>query len=310
MASISFRSEPASVHVSSAEESSSLHMTIPLSRPHETALCETWWSDKPVTTGAHGPVHYAHDGEVIVCATTLGHHSVFADVVADAYRHTFEVLTELGFTKIFRVWNYIENINAANSDGLEIYRDFCLGRANAFSEFEAFAHSMPAATGIGSTGSGICYYLLATRDLAVEHVENSLQIPAYEYPKRYGPKSPSFARATRVTESVESAATNATSLYISGTASIRGHLTIHEGDLAQQFDVTIENMNHLVDKTYGGERSLKDASNVKVYYRHATDLSFLQQHCAEVFGSRAPIAFFNVDICRSDLLVEIEAIIN
>ncbi len=58
---------------------------------------------------------------------------------------------------------------------------------------------MPAATGIGTSGEGVGFYFLTCRDgeRAVKHVENS---PAYRYPLQYGPKSPSFARGTLLSD--------------------------------------------------------------------------------------------------------------
>jgi hypothetical protein len=45
---------------------------------------------------------------------------------------------------------------------------------------------------------------------------------------------------------------------------------------------------------------------VKVYVRHAADLDEVRRRCATVF--RGPVACFVTDLCRSDLLVEIEGI--
>ena len=83
-------------------------------------------------------------------------------------------------------------------------------------------------------------FLLARRTRDTVNVENPLQMPAYEYPDTYGPRSPSFARATTVTTA------GVASLYVSGTASIRGHRTVG-ATLEEQIKVTMENIDALLD---------------------------------------------------------------
>jgi len=59
-------------------------------------------------------------------------------------------------------------------------------------------------------------------------LENPRQISAYRYPRDYGPDSPTFSRAAIA------AATVGQQLFISGTASILGHESVHIGDAGAQ----------------------------------------------------------------------------
>jgi hypothetical protein len=45
----------------------------------------------------------------------------------------------------------------------------------------------------------------------------------------------------------------------------------------------------------------------KVYVRHAADLPVIQAELCSALGSSAPVIYLKADICRQDLLVEIEA---
>ena len=54
----------------------------------------------------------------------------------------------------------------------------------------------PARAMVGSTASVV----FAATEATPRHFENPLQVPAYEYPGEYGPRSPSFARATVVAQ--------------------------------------------------------------------------------------------------------------
>jgi len=192
-------------------------------------------------------------------------------------------------------WNTVSRINEPNLDGLDTYQDFCRGRAEAFDLSPVRLSSMPAATGVGGHGDGVVVYLLARRTSAHVAVENSRQIPAYRYPRRYGPRSPSFARA----------ALDDGRLYLSGTASILGHETVHHDDVVAQCRTTFANLTTLV-RSQGAE--LSALKMIKVYVRHESDLAVVQAQCTKVFSADAQIAYLLVDLCRSDLLVEIEAV--
>ncbi|WP_051393191.1 FkbO/Hyg5 family chorismatase [Glycomyces arizonensis] len=306
LAEITYRSAPASLAIAEGPAGGGhLAMTIPMARHGESGYRESWRGTSPPETGDRDDVLYACTGEAILCATAIEHRTVYAPSVERRYRAVFDLLEERGYRRLLRVWNFIETINAVNADDLEVYRDFCKGRADAFSANPEFCRSMPAATGIGSTGSGIAFFLLAVKDIEVRHIENRRQTPAYEYPEQYGPRSPSFARASAITTRPGAERT----LYISGTASILGHETVHDGDIEKQCATTAENIAELIDSCYGGAKDLKDATTVKAYVRHAHHVPYVRAFCEEVFGTEASLAVFNVDICRSDLLVEIEAVV-
>jgi chorismatase len=211
------------------------------------------------------------------------------------------------------MWNFIDGINADNADRLEVYRDFCLGRAAAFDQLGVLAGQLPAATGIGSRGGGIAFYLVATRTGRQVNIENGRQVPAYHYPRLHGPRSPSFARATYLLP--EGAEESTGRIYVSGTASIVGHLTMHAGDITRQCQETLANITHLVSAdnlaAHGVHRghTLTDLRDIKIYVRHHEHIETVREICTGAFDAAAEIFFLNADICRADLLVEIEAVI-
>ena len=73
-------------------------------------------------------------------------------------------------------------------------------------------------------------------------IENPRQTSAYHYPPKFGKHSPIFSRAC------SGAARQRPSLFISGTASIVGHETIHPGDVRAQTRETMANINALLDE--------------------------------------------------------------
>nr|QGA89383.1 CH-Hyg5 type chorismatase [Streptomyces conglobatus] len=274
---------------------------------------ERWTVDQPVHTGTENGLVYAHTDDYLFCAGYIPAQGTYTDATRTAYAAVFELVERLGYPSIFRMWNLIGRINEPNAEGLEVYRDFCRGRAQAFEQYTAEGRDMPAATGIGARGEGIGFYFLASRSGSRTNIENNRQIPAYHYPEQYGPKPPSFARATRLTP--RGAKDDAAHLYISGTAAILGHQTVHADSIDKQCQVALENIEHLIGdhnlKEHGIVRGhqLSDLSLVKVYVRHRDDMPLVRDACREAFPEPVDIAYFNVDICRSDLLVEIEGII-
>jgi enamine deaminase RidA (YjgF/YER057c/UK114 family) len=133
-------------------------------------------------------------------------------------------------------------------------------------------------------------------------VENPRQVPAYKYSRRYGPRPPCFARATVL-------AGKSPRLLVGGTASVRGEASVHVGDLAAQFQETLENMTALLRAAPGAaaDAGLDQFSDVRVYYVRPTDLPPLKKMCDEAF-SKAELEYIRADLCRQDLLVEIEGV--
>lgn len=286
-----------------------VELPVHLTRRPEHEFLEPWTASGPVVTGQYEELVYAKDDERLFCAFHIPGAESYASQVEKAYTHIFELIEDLGFPELFRMWNYIGSINDPNGFGMETYRDFCVGRAEAFARY---SKGMPAATGIGALSPGITCYLLSSRVGDAVHIENPQQIPAYKYPDRYGPKSPSFARATYLSPSEVNR--HQPRLFISGTASIIGHESQHIGDIAAQCDTALANIEKLIgsDNLARHDVPVKrdDLSfdTVKVYVRRPEDIPLVAGKCARYFDDpNSRIAYLNVDICRSELLVEIEA---
>lgn len=281
-------------------------------RPDETqgAFSEVWCSDNEVQCGTNNELFFAHDGFHLFCAGTIAKSSLCRSLTKTAYSNAFKLMEELGYRQLFRMWNFIPDINKNNAADLETYRDFCAGRSEAFAECADKVMQMPAATGIGMADGQISFYFLAARAHQVIHLENPRQIPAYTYPRAYGPKSPSFSRATVLHH--EHAPDR--SIFVAGTASIIGHATVFADDIEKQCDVTLENIallvseKNLADHLVSGSGKLPDMRGVKVYVRRASDIPYVRQRCREIFAEDA-FKILNVDVCRADLLVEIEGIV-
>lgn len=282
-------------------------VTVHTAQGHDQAFQEVWTSTQEVRKGRYGDIVYGHDGETLFCGLEIAEADRYRASVEKAYATMQMLLRDLGY-RPFRMWNYISRINEPNADGLERYRDFSQGRAEAFEAAgENWMAELPAATGIGSLSGGVVICCLATRSQQPRHFENPRQMPAYHYPRQYGPRSPSFARATLLPGS-----TGADSLYVSGTASVVGHRTVHPDDIREQCNTTVDNLNHLlahVGRSIGKDVGIKDFRFAKAYVRHAEDIPYVEKEMRQVFGPDTELRLLNVDICRDDLLVEVEGLV-
>lgn len=283
-------------------------------------FAEVWPAQGAVLSGTDEGIVHARDGVHMFCAGRIDPADEYVKAARDAYTTTLDLLASFGYTEIFRIWNVIGRINDDNAEGLEIYRDFCRGRAEAFESCAPDTSRIPAASGVGAVGEGISFYLLATRPGRTTAIENPLQVPAYRYPARYGPKSPTFARASHVRSThvrsnhVGSTHVPADHIYVSGTAAIRGHESLHLGDVEAQCRMSLDNIARLLAPEnitrYGlaGPTGLASMRQVRVYVREQADMPVVERMCRDAFPAGSELTFLNVDLCRRELLVEIEGI--
>jgi enamine deaminase RidA (YjgF/YER057c/UK114 family) len=205
-----------------------------------------------------------------------------------------------------RIWNYVPAINEPGPDGLENYCVFCRGRSMAFEKLygDGFKARLPSASAVGTKSAALTVAFAACR-VQPRHVENPLQIPAYDYPSEYGPRAPCFARATVVLEG------DRANVFISGTAAIRGHSTVFPEDTRQQLDCTLENMREISAACglgTGLDQGGSSMRHFKVYLRRAADQPLAAATLEERLLSKTDrVAYLRADLCRTSLQVEIEA---
>jgi chorismate lyase/3-hydroxybenzoate synthase len=280
-------------------------------------LCEVWRVAGPHSALSSGNtrqtrVNYRYCDDLLFGSITIAEQGDANDeakellhATAMAYRDMFKVLEETDHRHLIRIWNYLPEINR-EAGGDERYRLFNSARQMAFRDSgRATMGTVPAASALGSpAGSPISIYFLAARRPA-RMIENPRQTSAYHYPPKFGRHSPIFSRACVWGDSGNS------KLFVSGTASIVGHETIHPGDVVAQTRETMVNIGALLgeaNRVVGSARYSPERLNLKVYLRCPNDLPAIQATLAESLGSAARIVYVQADVCREDLLVEIEAV--
>jgi enamine deaminase RidA (YjgF/YER057c/UK114 family) len=226
----------------------------------------------------------------------------------------------VGFHQIVRTWYYLGGI-AENDGPLQRYQEFNRARSDFFAPIrfgsgQTQSHESkriyPASTGIGTEGRGIMMSAIAIAtdrsDIRAVPLENPRQTAACDYSTEYSPESPKFCRAMALS------CGNFATIFISGTASITDSRTRHVGDVVLQTEETLDNISALIgEENLAGSglpglgTTLASLGLVRVYIKRPEDYAEVRAVCQRRLGA-APTIYAVADVCRSDLLVEIEGI--
>lgn len=216
-------------------------------------------------------------------------------------------LAELGAGYPVRFWNHIPGVLDDMGCGQNRYMAFNAGRFAAFTtwygDVDAFDHRVATATGVGCAGDDLVIHCLSSRQPGVA-ISNPRQTPPHRYSRRYGPLPPCFARATLLKISKQ--------LLVGGTASVVGEDSLHAGDLDAQFQETMINLAEMSDAANEPgvmqNISLSRYRALRVYYPNISDRPRLTALSGDTFPKLREIEWIHADLCRAELLVEIEGV--
>jgi chorismate lyase / 3-hydroxybenzoate synthase len=275
---------------------------------------EVWQAPHAARSGTRGRIQYRVGAGVVFGRLSIaeselgavaGETSTLQRATELAYREIFALVDALAMPHLVRVWNFLPDINGT-SHGSERYWQFNSARQDGFIACaRAVTGAVPAACGVGSPrGTPLMIYFLASAT-APTVIENPRQVSAYHYPPAYSPRSPTFSRACVVDFP------NGRMLFISGTASILGHATVHIGDAAAQTRETLRNIEALLagaNRGAGAQAPFAISDlRYKAYVRHAADQPLIERELRAALGDNAQALYLHADLCRQDLSVEIEA---
>lgn len=225
-----------------------------------------------------------------------------------AYEQVLHSLEHSPYPHLQKIWHYLPAINSGAGDR-ENYRLFCQGREQALRQRAEVIPQLPAATAIGipDAQSPALFYWLSTSTTGL-NIENPRQMHAWKYPRQYGPSRPNFSRGTLSTAVGQ--------FLISGTASVVGHETIHPHDTAGQIQEMLLNLDSLLDSARGQQEQLTDSKALpnyqglggamRLYLRQPEQAETIRQRCAELGLPLDQLKFCHGDICRDDLMIEMD----
>lgn len=277
-------------------------LQVPLTA-HGEARIEVWQGDHATERGVDGAVRWSRNAALLFSSVEVA--EVDGDIeaaTATAYAALSAFQAQSAHPYLLRTWNYLDAITEGDGDN-ERYRRFCLGRVKGLQVVDDAA--MPAATCIGGFDGRrrVQVYCLSAAQPGAP-LENPRQVSAYAYPRQYGPQSPSFARA------MLPPLMTGLPLLQSGTAAIVGHLSQHHGSVAMQLDETLTNLQSLIDQARQHRPSLAaqlgEQSLLKVYVRNPEDAAQVSAQLLLRGLDAANFIVLHSEVCRAELLVEIE----
>jgi len=225
-----------------------------------------------------------------------------------------------GFRDVVRTWFYLGGITDLEGRS-QRYKELNRARTDFYRGIHFYNSTLrtgnstavyPASTGIGMTGRELAVSCTAfqTRgqDAFLVPLENPQQTPAYQYHPRYSPQSPKFSRAMALV------LPDFLITWISGTASIVNSESRHPGNIENQTEQTLDNIERLIAPDnvaarglQGGGAYFRDLAKVRVYLKRQEDFAKCRAVCERRLGP-VPAIYAVADICRPELLVEIEGI--
>jgi enamine deaminase RidA (YjgF/YER057c/UK114 family) len=227
---------------------------------------------------------------------------------------------DMRFEHVVRTWLYCAGIGQAEGSASR-YHELNRARSDFYRDVRFFdgclsqfhrGRAYPASTGIGAQGRGVLLGALAMAadrdDLVAVPLENPRQTPAYDYTACYGAASPKFSRALAIACGAEA------TIFISGTASITASETRHPGDPAAQTHETLDNIAALISEANlarhglpGFGASLEGLGLARMYLKRPDDAAAVRAACGQRLVG-VPAVYAVADVCRPELLVEIEGI--
>ncbi|MHB1035407.1 MAG: dioxygenase [Pirellulales bacterium] len=260
-------------------------------------------------------VHCAH----VTCQTAAPHVYDRSAIALESMR-TLLARAKVRFDQVIRTWLYLGDI-VGPEGATQRYKEVNRARTDFFEgmsfvpDRRAAGHNgpaYPASTGIGTDGRDVilsCIALATDRkDIIAVPLENPRQTPAFDYASAYSPKSPKFSRAMALS------CGNYATIFISGTASITQSETRHVGDAARQTLETLDNIEALISPANlaahglpGLGTTLENLAFVRVYIKRQEDYPAVRAACRQRLGE-LPAVYALADVCRPELLVEIEGI--
>ena len=285
------------------------HIRIALPELGGTTTTEVWRSESPVQhwNKEHISVAWCNHYSLLQIHVPLSEFGCTRSAAKFAYQELLTFADQAEHSWPLKIWHHVPAINRGEGDQ-ENYRLFCAGRAEAFPGDIGDQPSMPAATAIGAPAEEPMLQLicLAAAEPGLR-IENPRQMNAWRYPRQYGPRAPIFSRGTVIGEG------RSRQFLISGTASVVGHETRHEDNVDAQIKETMANLDSLLVECARVLETDKPAFNpdspLKIYVRYPDQLPAIDAGITRAIGADAPRLYLQADICRSDLLVEIDGVL-
>jgi len=252
------------------------------------------------TLSAHGhaPIRSWKDALATHCAFSgMGVYQTKASRNEQAHAALSELKSGLStagmsFQNVARTWFYLENI-------LDWYGDFNHVRTDFFKDTKMAMGCVPASTGVSGRNPARSAVALAAWAIK-PHEPSTPVVQIVPSPKQ----CPAPAYGSAFSRAVEIQSPGFRQLLISGTASIEpGGMTVHVGDVDGQIETTMDVIQAILESR---GMTWSDASRATAYFRSPLDAPRFSEWLERHELRSLPVVSTCCDICRDDLLFELE----
>jgi chorismate lyase/3-hydroxybenzoate synthase len=265
-------------------------------------IYEIWEVDGIVEQKKFNKINIAKSKDYIFGFSIIEKTGTFEELklkIKNEYDEIFKIIKQEKMD-IIKIWHYFPDLLKSYSDKKTNYSLLCEAREIIFKDYYT-DFSYPAATVIGIEGDKILIYFLAASCKKYDVIENKRQVSSYDYPQNIFFEKPMFSRAVKFI----SKSCGGEKIVISGTASIKGYETLHSDEVLKQLDEALRNY-----KTFVGIKN--NSTNIcRIYLSKSQENNYsdIVKKLDKEFGNNQYLVLKG-DICRKDLLIELEGISN
>jgi enamine deaminase RidA (YjgF/YER057c/UK114 family) len=242
-------------------------------------------------------------------------------------RHSFDAMQailskeNMSMDNLVRQWNYIPSLLVKTSHTMsqqqfQRYQLFNELRQEYYAQYKN-DKNYPAATGIGMAYGAVTIDFAAlkpSKNTLVVGLNNPNQTDAYRYGQEVligsafasdkQKRPPLFERAKYVGKPKQQEI-----IFVSGTAAIVGEKTVALNDVVRQTLTTMKNISALIEPQNLTAKHIPanqtSYTYLRVYVKNEKHRNLVRKICKNYYP-HIPVLCIQADICRDDLLVEIE----
>ena len=264
-------------------------------------IYEIWEVEEDVRRLKYNNINISQTKDYIFGVSIIKNSGTYEEIkleIEKQYNNFFEI-SKKNEMRLIKIWHYIPDLLKVYKNKKTNYSLLCEARESIYKEYYKNLN-YPAATVIGTNSDNILVYFFSVRCNSYKVIENSRQVSSYNYPQNIFLEKPMFSRAV----SFKLSGDLKKQTIISGTASIRGYESVYTKDVLNQLNESIENY-----KTFMIE-DITTSNVCRVYLAksQSANVKFIVEVLDKIIGSENYV-LLEGDICRKELLVEIEGII-
>jgi len=200
-------------------------------------------------------------------------------------------LADMDFSNVVRTWLYLDRL-------LEWYGPFNEVRDGFFRRRGVFDALVPASTGISGANPGGA--AVAAAAFAVEPLNDAMNISAVPSPLQ----CPALTYGSSFSRAIEMSLPNYSRVLVSGTASIEpGGETAYVDDVPAQVDLTMRVVKAILEQR---DMTWSDVARAIAYFKSDDFYQAYEDYCRSEDVPDMPTIITENDVCRHDLLFEIE----